>query len=209
MANIIQNITEISKIVGCDESFYHKQNYNIDPYYESTIYLVNNGVSINKESKIDKEDDNERIAYTDLYYGSRKLTDALVINEDGNPDQPDYPNDKMYLKPTVEVITNDEGEIVEKRIVGYRVYYKHDDFVIPIATTDQLILVDEVENNPAVLKMTLTIKGKQVKANVLCVDDKEGELALPADIYDALYNKLKTDITNDLKLTWISMESTQ
>lgn len=188
MSYTIQNITEISKIVGCPLDFYRDQSNNTDPYYESTIYMVNNGVSINQEGE------SEEIAYTDLYYGSRKLTDTLIINENGSPDHPEYPNDKFYIKPTI-----DNNDI----ITGYRVFYKHDDFVIPIATTDQLILVDEAEDHPSMLKMTLKINNQEVKANVLCVNE---DGTLPSDIYSTLYNQLKTEMISEVHaLRWKSM----
>lgn len=81
---ILVDNTSISKIMCLSRSNYLSMSANIDPYYDSTLFLVNDGT--NKT--------------TDIYLGANRFTDIIV--QDVPPNSTDTPG-KFYLVPVGKV----------------------------------------------------------------------------------------------------------
>ena len=146
-----QDMTKIQRFISCTEEYY---NLAKDPatrpeeeyYFDETLYAVNNGTEISIDS------DEEYIAYSDMYYGARKFTDIFVTPN--YPGDETYPNDKLYLVPEydISIPTYTTDESTTSSIIGFRVYFKHKDQVVLLASSsgsgiDAGALIDLLENN--------------------------------------------------------------
>lgn len=185
--NIVNDVTETTRVIECDYDFYFNQSEKTDHFYPSTIYLVSNGV--------DPEDNNR--PYTDLYFGPRKLTDLIIV--DNYPGDPEYPNDKIYLKPGL----NKEGIVT-----GYTIYFKHSDVVVPVASSDSAQLISGIENNNdgTVTITWITTEGEN-EVTLLVAGD--GNDILPPQILESLKNYLYEALKDKegFSVKWKSIKS--
>lgn len=236
---ITETIVQATKIIGCDFEYY-KNEAPKDTYYESTMYLVNNGTDVENAQP-----------YTDLYYGSRKLSDICVVST--YPGNEEYLNDKIYLQYLNEDYTSNfvgngtqqvfqlnnvsdiksvtidgveqslitnytyntanntitfkvapiEGANIEVTytdgvIHGYRLYFKHNNLVIPIGTSAYIADVDIDQENSIINVVWNTDSGELLSTKLLIADDS-GEL--PQSLYNSLYAKLHNELVSQVKNT--------
>ena len=162
MSDIIQDVSELMKIVGCDYEYYESQSESTDPYYEYTMYLVNNGVSV------------EGQGYTDMYYGARKCTDVLFVDE--YPNANTYPSNKIYIQKVTQEVSGED-------VVAYQMYFKckrtddeSEDVIIPVATSAiASVNYDTQGTNPTVV-ITWNVEGEAQVTTRMLVVNSEGEL---------------------------------
>lgn len=258
-----QDLTKLSKIVSCSNETYKVMSNRVDPYYEMTMYLVNNGVNISSYREVageeiltldnktvdgyplinqgiidsvvylhrtDSEDpikinlingcipensvkesdkgckitysyvdpDSKVLPYTDVYYGPRKVSDIIIVED--YPGDPDYPNDKIYLQ-VLRDSNKKDSKTGERLVVGYRIYFKINDTVIPITSYGKDSVSSTVSGITINENGTVTIKWispsntgteKEVETTFILAND---ELGLP----ESIYNKLKNSIMEDVK----------
>lgn len=192
-----QDLTKLSKIVSCDNETYKAMSNRVDPYYEMTMYLVNNGVNVTEESSSEKSQ-----LYTDVYYGSRKVSDIIVV--ESYPGDVEYPNNKIYLR-VIRDASKIDGVSGERLVVGYRIYFKVNDTVIPIASSEETSIISGVVFND---DGTITIKWispdntgteKEVETKLVLADDNG---KLPDSVIEELKEYLVSQIKDEVSVVW-------
>lgn len=118
-----EDVTRYTRIIECSQDYYDsvaKSQASPETYFNQTMYLVNKGSAI-------QEGEDQLHPVTDLFFGSRKVTDIVTVTE--YPGNVDYPDDKMYLLPYYN------NKVSPLDPVGYNLYYKHKGVVTPITTS--------------------------------------------------------------------------
>ena len=170
------DVTQITSVVGCDEDYY--KNARDQSYDKYTLYLVNEGETVNDGTQ----------AYSDLYYGQRKVSEVVIVND--YPGNPEYPDDKIYIRPYYgdEVWALPGGDEVAP--TGYNVYFKHNGIVAPVETT----MITEVNRDPQTSAVSITWRtneGEYVTTQLLSVDAIYDVLRnLPEDVAESIASQV-------------------
>ena len=127
-------------------------------------------------------------AYSDLYYGQRKVSEVVIVND--YPGNPEYPDDKIYIRPYYgdEVWALPGGDEVAP--TGYNVYFKHNGIVAPVETT----MITEVNRDPQTSAVSITWRtneGEYVTTQLLSVDAIYDVLRnLPEDVAESIASQV-------------------
>lgn len=184
-------IEVITRLFGCTEEDYNNRKNWLNLYDDSrTIYLVNRGVDQSNQD----ESSLGSFGYTDLYYGSRRLSDVFVVKDIPNND--DYPNDKIYLVPksSTDKWKLKDGNFVTP--VGFDIYFKHDNVVTPVSTS----LIKEIKYVNEKLQLTIsTSEDGDVPVTILTEENLSAVLRdLPDDAAEAIALRVSGIVTSSV-----------
>lgn len=191
----VEDLTKISEIVECTEDTYKslKQDYEsgtiASDYFLTTMFLVNLGTSLSS-----KEESTGAVPYTDVYYGTRKVSDFMVV--DRYPKEDYYPNGKIYLQAVKE------QEVVK----GYRIYFKISGTIIPVASSESdTFLLGYDNNGDGTVTFNWIVNNKEMSTRLILADPTTG---LPdSTIMSQLKEYLKTEISKEVdRIVWTGIE---
>lgn len=177
----IIDTTSITRLIACKDSEFSEVLKEYESYKEYTLFLVNNGVTVEDNS------------YSDLYYGDRKVTDLFFTNT--YPGNEEYPDDKIYIQP---VRDNDKVWKIDGQDlpapVGYNIYFKHDGIVTPVATSGISSISYDSDDQTIILTWT-TDEGITVTSKLLTEETVE---SLLNNIFNSLSEEEKQTLANQL-----------
>lgn len=116
----------------------------------------------------------------------------MVVKE--YPGTISYPNDKIYLQPTV----------VDSKVTGYQLYFKHKDIVVPISSSASISYVGDNQDGTISVTWTTT-EGEIIPTKLILATDKGLPDNIIQDVYNQIYSKLVE--SDNVIIKWKSIKS--
>lgn len=174
--NKIMNVTSISEIMYFESHQEWEEYNNSASYDEYRLSIIKTADSIGK--------------YLEVYYGSRRLTDILVVNSYPNSDE--YPLNKIYIYVNKE-------NLEEPEYRGFYYKYIDKDGLVQVATIDLPYIRYVIRDFNKSLMTWLWDNGEEDTVVVLTDDDKVPD-SIVDPFVDAVSKTLKDDY--DYTLRW-------